>query len=290
MYDKKEELYKYIDHNGISYGTLVSSELYIQENNNDFLQKILLENDLTQEEIIEKGSLIISKHTRWGIVEPRFPSNFKLTKSEQVDLVLDWFYDTTGYKVKEFKTLFELPVLNGNPFLLVIDKEHNDSRLMLATEIINGDLRINKKFNNYGFLQSNWIKTLGRISIINGNLYIDNEMENLGNLKIVNGSLSFSNHTYQYKLESLNPLEKVNGDLYLKNTHVSLGKLEEVKGNLNLRKTSVKDLGALKKVGGNILVSKSEKDTYDFSQINIKGKIRYYNDTFNKGELTLPNY
>jgi hypothetical protein len=287
---KKEELYKYIDHNGISYGTLVSSELYIQENNNDFLQKILLENDLTQEEIIEKGSLIISKHTRWGIVEPRFPSNFKLTKSEQVELVLDWFYDTTGYKVKEFKTLFELPVLNGNPFLLVIDKEHNDSRLMLATEIINGDLRINKKFNNYGFLQSNWIKTLGRISIINGNLYIDNEMENLGNLKIVNGSLSFSNHTYQYKLESLNPLEKVNGDLYLKNTHVSLGTLEEVKGNLNLRKTSVKDLGALKKVGGNILVSKSEKDTYDFSQINIKGKIRYYNDTFNKGELTLPNY
>jgi hypothetical protein len=287
---KKEELYKYIDHNGISYGTLVCSELYIQENNNDFLQKIILENDPTQEEIIEKGSLIISKHTRWGIVEPRFPSNFKLTKSEQVELVLDWFYDTTGYKVKEFKTLFELPVLNGNPFLLVIDKEHNDSRLMLATEIINGNLRINKKFNNYGFLQSNWIKTLGRISIINGDLYIDNEMENLGNLKIVNGSLSFSNHTYQYKLESLNPLEKVNGDLYLKNTHVSLGTLEEVKGNLNLRKTSVKDLGALKKVGGNILVSKSEKDSYDFSQIKIKGKIRYYNDTFNKGELTLPNY
>ena len=286
----KDELYKYIDYNGIPYGTLVSIELNIQENNNDFLQKILLENDPTQEEIIEKGSLIISKHTRWGIVEPRFPSNFKLTKSEQVELVLDWFYDTTGFKVKEFKTLFELPVLNGNPFLLVIDKEHNDSRLMLATEIINGDLRINKKFNNYGFLQSNWIKTLGRISIINGDLYIDNEMENLGNLKIVNGSLSFSNHTYQYKLESLYPLEKVNGDLYLKNTHVSLGTLEEVKGNLNLRKTSVKDLGALKKVGGNILVSKSEKDTYDFSQINIKGKIRYYNDTFNKGELTLPNY
>jgi hypothetical protein len=111
----KDELYKYIDYNGIPYGTLVSIELNIQENNNDFLQKILLENDPTQEEIIEKGSLIISKHTRWGIVEPRFPSNFKLTKSEQVELVLDWFYDTTGFKVKEFKTLFELPVLNGKP-------------------------------------------------------------------------------------------------------------------------------------------------------------------------------
>jgi hypothetical protein len=286
----KTELYKFIDYNGIPFGSLVSVELNIQENHNDFLQKILLENDTTQEEIIEKGSLIISKHTRWGIVEPRFPIDFKLTKNEQVELALDWFYDTTGYKIKEFKTLFELPVLNGNPFLLIIDKTYNDSRLMLATETINGDLKINKKFNNYGFLQSNWIKTLGRISIINGDLYIDNEMENLGNLKIVNGSLSFSNHTYQYKLESLSPLKKVNGNLYLKNTHVSLGTLEEVKGNLNLRKTTVKDLGALKKVGGNVLVSKSEKDNYDFDKINIQGKIRYYNDTFNKGELTLPNY
>lgn len=181
-------------------------------------------------------------------------------------------------------------MLNGNPFLLVINKGYNDSRLMLATETINGDLRINKKFNKYGFLQSNWIKTLGRISTINGDLYIDNEMENLGNLKIVNGNLIFSNHTYQSKLESLSPLKKVIGDLYLKNTHVSLGTLEEVKGNLNLRKTTVKDLGALKKVGGNVLISKSEKDNYDFSEIDIQGKIRYYNDTFNKGQLTLPDY
>uniref|UniRef100_UPI0040487AAD hypothetical protein n=1 Tax=Flavobacterium sp. TaxID=239 RepID=UPI0040487AAD len=286
----RDEIYKFIDNYGIPYGTLVIIELNIQENDNDFLQKILLENDPTLEEITEKGTLIISKHTQWGIVEPRFPINFKLTKDEQVDVVLNWFYDTTGYKIKEFKTLFELPVLNGNPFLLVIDKGYNDSRLMLATETINGDLRINKKFNKYGFLQNNWIKTLGRISTINGDLYIDNEMENLGNLKIVNGNLIFSNHVYQSKLESLSPLKKVKGDLYLKNTHVSLGTLEEVKGNLNLRKTTVKDLGALKKVGGNILVSKSEKNNYNFSEIDIQGKIRYYNDTFNKGQLTLPNY
>jgi hypothetical protein len=286
----RDEIYKFIDNNGIPYGTLVRIELDIKQNDNDILQKILLESDPSVEEIIEKGTLIISKHNRWGIVEPRFPIDFKLTKDEQVELVLDWFYDTTGYKIKEFKTLFELPVLNGNPFLLVIDKGYNDSRLMLATETINGDLRINKKFNKYGYLQSNWIKTLGRISIIDGDLYIDNEMENLGNLKTVNGNLIFSNHIYQSKLESLSPLKKVNGNLYLKNTHVSLGTLEEVKGNLNLRKTTVKDLGALKKVSGNVLVSKSEKDNYDFSKINIQGKIRYYNDTFNKGQLTLLDY
>lgn len=286
----REKIYEFIDKNGIPFGTLIGIELNIQKNENDFLQKILLENDPSVEEITEKGALIISKHTHWGIVEPRFPLNFKLSKDEQVEAVLDWFYDTTGYKVKEFKTMFELPTLNGNPLLLVIEKGYNDSRLMLATQTINGDLRINQKFNKYGTLQSNWIKTLGRISLINGDLYIDNEMDNLGDLEIVNGNLSFSNHTYQHKLETLSPLKKVKGDLYLKNTHVSLGTLEEVKGNLNLRKTSVKDLGSLKKVGGNVLISKTEKDNYDFSNINVKGKIRYYNDIFNKGELTLPNY
>ena len=54
----KTELYKFIDYNGIPFGSLVSVELNIQENHNDFLQKILLENDTTQEEIIEKEEII----------------------------------------------------------------------------------------------------------------------------------------------------------------------------------------------------------------------------------------
>ena len=286
----KDEIFKYIDKNGIPFGRLVGIELKFQKNENDILQKIQLEHDTTVEEIIEKDSLIISKHTHWGLVEPRYPSEFKLSKKEQLELVIDWFYETTGYRVEEFKTLFELPVLNGNPFLLVIDKGDNDSRLILAKETINGDLSINEKYNIHGSIQNNWIKTLGRISKINGDLYIANQMENLGNLTIVNGNLSFSNHIYQYKLESLTPLKKVKGDLYLKNTHTSLGTLEEVTGNLNLRKTTVKDLGNLKRVGGNVLISKSEKDNYDFSNVIIEGKIRYYNDTFNKGQLTTPTY
>lgn len=286
----KGEIFKYIDKNGIPFGRLVGIELKIQQNENDILQTIQLENDSTLEEIIKKDSLIISKHTHWGIVEPRLPSKFELTKKQQIEVVLDWFYETTGYKVDKFKTLFELPILNGNPFILVIEKGYNDSRLMLANETIKGDLSINEKFNIYGSIQNNWIKTLGKISKINGDLYIANEMENLGDLTTVNGNLSFSNHIYQYKLESLTPLKKVKGDLYLKNTHASLGSLEEVGGNLNLRKTTVKDLGNLKRVGGNVLISKSEKDNYDFVNVIIDGKIKYFNDTFNKGKLTLPTY
>jgi uncharacterized pyridoxamine 5'-phosphate oxidase family protein len=65
----REEIYRFIDSNGIPYGKLVRIGINIQQNDNDFLQKILLENDPTVEEIIEKGTLIISKHTHWGIVK-----------------------------------------------------------------------------------------------------------------------------------------------------------------------------------------------------------------------------
>jgi hypothetical protein len=286
----KGEIFKYIDQNGIPFGRFVGIGLKIQYNENDILQNIQLENDPTLDEIIKKDSLIISKHTHWGILEPRLPLEFKLDKLQQIEVVLDWFYDTTGFRVDEFKTLFELPVLNGNPFMLVIDKGYNDSRLMLANKTINGDLSINEKFNIHGSIQNNWIKTLGKISKINGDLYIANEMENLGDLSTINGNLSFSNHIYQYKLESLTPLKKVKGDLYLKNTHASLGSLEEVTGNLNLRKTTVKDLGNLKRVGGNVLITKSEKENYDFSNVIVDGKVKYYNDTFNKGKLTMSTY
>ncbi len=286
----KTEIYKYLDKKGIPFVTLVQMGIAIEPIDDIILQKIQLENEQSTDEIIEKGSLIISKHTHWGIVEPRMPNEFKLSEKEQIRLVLDWFTDTTGFIVNEFKTLLELPILNGNPFLLCIVNKQDEKCLILARKTLNGNLTIKKKYNEYGRLQYNFINTFGKISRINGDVYIDNVMENFGELEIISGDLSFSNHTYQNKLESLSPLKKINGDLYLKNTHASLGSIEEIKGNLNLRKTTVKDLGNLKKVGKNVLVSKSEKDRYDFSKIEIGGTLKYFNDIFNKGELTLPKY
>lgn len=234
--------------------------------------------------------MIISQHSHYRKVEPNFPNEFNLSTGEQINLVLEWFKETTGFIISDFNTLLELPVLPNSktPFLLLVESENLGLRLVLAKKIINGDLEIRKRYSNDGWMLRNWITTLGRISIINGNLYIDNEMDDLGNLEIVNGNVSFSNYVYQNKLVSLAPLKRVNGDLYLKNTYASLGTIEYVKGNLNLRKTTVKDLGSLNTVEGNILVSKSQKDRYNFDNINVKGKIRYYNDVFNEGELTLP--
>lgn len=285
-----EELYLYIDNYGIPIVYNSNIEIRFQNNEDDILQKIELENDPSLDKILNEGFLIVSLHNHHGKVEPNFPKEFNLSTIEQINLVLEWFKDTTGFIISDFNTLLELPLLPNTktPFLLLVESEDLGKRLVLAKNIINGDLEIRKKYTEDGWLLRNWITTLGRISVINGNLYIDNEMDDLGNLEIVNGNVAFSNHVYQHKLETLYPLRRVNGDLYLKNTHASLGTIEYVKGNLNLRKTTVKDLGALNTVEGNILVSKSQKEKYNFENINVKGKIRYYNDSFNEGELTIP--
>lgn len=285
-----DNLYHYIDNYGIPIVYHNSIEIRFQRNENDILQKIDLENDPSLDKILNEGLLIVSQHRHYLKVEPNFPKEFNLTKKEQTVKVLEWFYDTTGFFINDFITLLELPTLPNTktPFLLLVESENLGKRLVLAKNTINGDLEIRKKYTDKGCLSKNWVSTLGRISKINGNLYIDNEMDDLGDLEIVNGNIAFSNHVYQNKLETLTPLRRVNGDLYLKNTHASLGTIEYVKGNLNLRKTTVKDLGSLKTVDGNILVSKSQKDRYNFKNINLKGKIRYYNDIFNEGELTLP--
>lgn len=287
-----EELYHYIDNYGIPIVYNSNIEIRIQNNENELLQKIELENDPSLDKILNEGSLIVSLHSHYKKVEPNFPKEFNLSTSEQITLVLEWFKDTTGFIICDFHTLLELPVLPNTktPFLLLVESEDLGKRLVLAKNIINGDLEIRKKYTEDGWLLRNWITTLGRISVINGNLYIDNEMDNLGDLEVVNGNVAFSNYVYQEKLEALSPLRRINGDLYLKNTHASLGTIEYVKGNLNLRKTTVRDLGALKAVDGNILVSKSQKDRYNFESIIVKGKIRFYNDSFNEGELTIPQY
>lgn len=183
-----------------------------------------------------------------------------------------------------------MPELNGKPFLLQVERGINNCFLVLATQIIDGGIIIRDKYHNHhGFLQENFIKTFGQITKINGTLGIDGKMNDFGNLEEVSGDLWFSNHVYQENLKSIYPLKKVIGDLNLKNTHACLSSLEEVGGNLNLRKTTCHNISSLKRVGGNILLSKSQSNNFDFSKVEINGKIKTFNDEFNHGELTTPN-
>ena len=281
------KIYNYIDQNGIPFKKLASFSIRIQED--DILNRLQIESDETADKIIKKGELIFSTHNQPNVKAPDFPNKFNLNKKEQEEIVINWLKDTTGYIVNEFKTLFELSELNGNPFLLQVERGIRNYFLVLATQVIKGDLIVREKYHSHhGFLQENFIKTFGQITKINGTLGIDGKMNDFGNLNEVGGDLWFSNHVYQENLESIYPLKTVYGDLNIKNTHASLSSLEEVGGNLNLRKTTCHNISSLKRVGGNVLLSKTQSDNYDFSKVEIKGKIKMFNDKFNQGQLTSP--
>lgn len=284
------EVYKYLDKYGVPFGKLAVLGISVRKNENDILQDIQLENDDSIESYTRNGNIITARHKSKLRLEPRLPKSFNLSLDQQTKFIINWFKETTGYEINQLETLLVLPLLNGNPFMLVVDSGYNEQRLVLAKETINGDLMVRQKYNSYGDLTQNWISSFGSIKRINGNVHIGNQFEEFGELAVINGSLSFSNHIYQTKLKTLTPLEKVTGDLNLKNTHLSLGSLKIVEGNLNLRKTTINDLGSLEEVNGNVLISKSQKDKIDLTNVTIRGKVRYYNDVFNDGELTLPNH
>lgn len=282
------KIYYYIDQKGIPFKKLAKLSIRIQEN--DILNRLGVESEETTDKFITKGELIISTHNHPDLKAPDFPNKFKLDKKAQEEIAMNWLKDTTGYAVNEFKTLFELPELNGKPFLMQVERGIRNYFLVLATKIIDGDIIVREKYHSHhGFLQENFIKTFGQITKINGTLGIDGKMNDFGNLTEVGGNLWFSNHVYQENLDSIYPLKIVYGDLNLKNTHASLSSLEEVGGNLNLRKTTCQNICSLKKVGGNVLVSKSQFENYDFSKVEIKGKIKRFHDKFNQGQLTPPN-
>ncbi len=252
----KDTIYKYIDRNGIPFSRVASigishSNFEIRKDNN-FKQKIKIE----------------------------LP--FDLNKEEQNEIVLDYIFDLTSYRINDINDLLALKSLNNLPFILEIN-EHSSPKLFVAFKRIPGSLIIrgDQEYKNNG----HEIKTLGNIETIRGDLGLSNtKINDLGKLKRVGGDLWFSGsevfiNNNNFQIKSLSPLEKVNGAVSIRgNSLTTLGTLKYVGKNLSLRFSKVTDLGDLEYVGGNLLISKYNLVHYDFTKINIVGKIRKYND------------
>lgn len=286
----ERDIYAFLDKWGVPFRQIIQIGVRFEENEHDLMQELRILSSEDVEEFIKNDEVIISKIKSSSHVVPNLPERFKLDINEQKLVVIKWFFETTGYRINDLNTFKELPVLYNNPFVLQVARGYNENWFILASQEITGDLSIRQKVDNLGRVGQNWITTFGNIKKIKGNVYVDIEMKDFGNLEIVDGNLAFSNHVYQKDLSSLDPLVEVRGDLNLKNTHLSLGSLEVVRGNLNLRKTTVHDLGQLKTVTGNVLITKSQADLINLSKVDIGGKIKVYNEKFNPGKLTPPSY
>ena len=119
--------------------------------------------------------------------------------------------------------------------------------------------------------------SLGEVKKIYGHLNLDNnELTDLGELIYVQSDVWI--HSEESKLKSLNKLEQVGGDLLINGSNISdLGNLKKVNGKVNLRDTNVIGLNNLKYIGGDLYLPKRLEEL-DLEGIEIKGKIRYWND------------
>jgi hypothetical protein len=125
------------------------------------------------------------------------------------------------------------------------------------------------------------ISEIKSVKKIKGDLFFfDTLIESLGELEIIEGSLSFWNKYNKIRIQSLENIKVVKRDVYLRfSTIQSLGNLEYVGRTLNLRDTNIHNLSVLKKIGKDLFLPMKYKSIIDFSHIELKGKVKYWNDS-----------
>ncbi|MBE7691240.1 hypothetical protein [Tenacibaculum piscium] len=125
------------------------------------------------------------------------------------------------------------------------------------------------------------IKKLEKIEKINGFFGVsDSAIESFGTLREVKGNLFISTNTVFSNIKSLDNLEFVGGDLILRYSNIEdLGALKKVGGKLSLRDTNIKNLGILEFVGGDLFLPKRIEKEIDLTNITVKGKIKFWNDS-----------
>jgi hypothetical protein len=254
----EREIFKYIDENGIPYSlnSMISVNYSKNKYNEDYLSNELKHN--------------LNSPSR--VIKIKLP--FELTKNEMEKVVLKYISETTGKHLDSINDILKTPVLNGVPYLLILNEHSETGKVSLARKTIPGSLILRHDNNNIG------IKTLGKIECINGDFGIsDSPIENLGNLLKIQGDFWITKYADLLKLKSLKPVREVGGNLVINDDNIkSLETIEKVNGNLNLRKSAITELGSLKFVGGNFLGRRDVFEKYNFSNIDIKGKIRLYRE------------
>lgn len=252
----EKKIFKLLDKTGIPIRKTVGFSVVFKPNlyNEEYL-KDTLEHNLYKPE--------------FGIV-PELP--FEFSTEEMITIVLKYIYDTTGIKLSKMEQLLTTPSYNGNPFLLLLNEHSFRQKICLAKKTIPGSLILRYNYGNFGFI------SLGNIEVIRGDFGIsDSTIRNLGNLRKIYKDFWVTRYENLLQLESLSPLKEVGGNVTINDEILSsLDTLESVKGNLNLRKSKITNLGNLKYVGGNFLAKKEIFDTYDFSNIDIRGKIKLF--------------
>jgi len=206
-----------------------------------------------------------------NVIVPLEP-HFGLSESDFSQVIVDYIYETTNINIESIENLDKYPTLNGLPFLLKLyDDTSNNYFYSLAFGHISGSITIRSDYD---------ISSLGNIEKIDGDLgFIESNISSLGKLQKVTGSLWIAQRSPFTNLLDLGLLESVGGDLNIKSSQIKdLRLLETVGGTLNLRKTNIDSLGKLRYVGNHLYLPTAYKGKFDLSNIDIKGKVKYFKE------------
>lgn len=218
---------------------------------------------------LEGDEQTINSYSSYSPFQPQ-RDQFNLTDQQFVEWAIQYIYDTTSVRIDFLEDLDKYPSINNLPFILKLN-EYNDELIIfvLAFGTIPGSITIRKEDD---------IRSLGNIEIVEGTLGLSHtSISSLGKLRKVKGSFWISYLHQSSDLYDLNELEEVSGSLLLRGLAIrSLSKLKTVGGILNLRGTSIEDLGALNFVGEHLYLPKSKRDHFDFTNIYIGGKVKYF--------------
>jgi hypothetical protein len=255
----QNKIYKYLDKNGIPIRRIATISATYKPNiyNEGYLTDTLQHN---------------LNSPQFSLV-PELP--FEITESEMIEVVKDYILDTTGVRINHIGQLSSNPSFNGNPFLLLLNEHSERQKISLAKKAIPGSLILRYNYGNYGF------ESLGNIEVIRGDFGVsDSQIKSLGNLRKIYKDLWIKSYEHPLHLTSLYPLSEVGGNVSIRNVSFkSLESLEKVKGNLSISGTEISDLGNLKFVGGNFIAPRHLYENYDFSGLEIKGKVRLINNS-----------
>lgn len=232
---------------------------------------------IPEETISRRYNLKIEKHdyNKIYVLETKSLS----VSSDEANFLLLEYLKNKGVEIAILTDIDNYKVLNGKPFL-ILSEVLNIPELDFRRQYRN--VTFASKTYNYSitFYEHDFLNDLGPIEEIKGSLGFSGcSMFSLGGLKTVGGNLWVAQETKQTQLNDLGDLSFVGGSLNLKNTNVTdLGKLEYVGENLNLRGLNIENFGNLRYVGGNILMSEKFRNVHEFSNVEIKGKVKFFRD------------
>lgn len=250
--DREAHLFKYFDKYGIKYVSTAHIYGYYFIDQEDYREPWEMEPYQCWEDDIM-------------ILAPFHLSQEKLRESIQ-----KYVFQTAGLRLENFMEFFRYPTYNGVPFLLHFNYFEGIPKIQLARKHIIGNLVLSNNTVNKGVID------LGNIERITGELEIRNHsMRSLGNLFKVSRNVCIVDGL-GVGLQSLAPLREVGKSLKISSDRLtSLDTVEMVKGDLDIHDSAVVDFGALRHIGGNLILNPNNKTRYNYRKVEIKGDVHY---------------